>query len=513
MSLMIKMLGRLGKAAVDTAKETADPDRLLQVAMRGLIETARLRHESDPMPKWAPGEPLRLLLAGYVGTRNTGADVRTEEMIRQFRHLFGDEHCELSICTIDPELTRGYFRTVKQLHIPQVFHKFLFDTVREQHGVIACEGSMFKSKFANALSTMMAGALGLACAEQKIAVGYGGEAGHMDPSLERFVREACKDAFVITRNVESAGVLDRLGLRTEVGTDTAWTFEAAPRETADKLLRRAGWDGKAPVLAVCPIHPFWWPVKPDPVRAALAGLSGSFPESHYKSIYFHNDAPEVERKLGTYIRSLAGAIKDFTAGHGAANHKIFTVLVGMEQLDRKACELLSEELGGDVPLFVSNEHRMYEMVAILRRASLIVSSRYHALVCSMPALVPSVGVTMDERIRNLMHDRGQPELLFTVDQEGLDEGLAAAMQRAWSEREAVQDGIGRSVVRNLERMGTMGAHLVDYVRGMHPEFPFAQGLGSGGDPWAHLPSLGPTTRALVERYAGAPSDLQGSLHA
>ena len=130
MSLTMRLIGRAAKGALDLARESLDPDRMVQLGMSGLIEAAATRHETDPMPKWRPGEPLRLLLAGYVGTRNTGADVRTEEMIRQFRHLFGDENVELSICTIDPELTRGYFKTVRQLHIPQVFHKFLYDTVR-----------------------------------------------------------------------------------------------------------------------------------------------------------------------------------------------------------------------------------------------------------------------------------------------------------------------------------------------------------------------------------------------
>ena len=33
-------------------------------------------------------------------------------------------------------------------------------------------------------------------------------------------------------------------------------------------MREAGWDGEKKVLAVCPINPFWWPVKPDLGKAA-----------------------------------------------------------------------------------------------------------------------------------------------------------------------------------------------------------------------------------------------------
>ena len=40
------------------------------------------------------------------------------------------------------------------------FRHFCISEVRKHHGVIACEGSMFKSKFANALTTMMIGVAG-----------------------------------------------------------------------------------------------------------------------------------------------------------------------------------------------------------------------------------------------------------------------------------------------------------------------------------------------------------------
>ena len=46
------------------------------------------------------------------------------------------------------------------------------------------------------------------------------------------------------------------------------------------------------------------------------------------------------------------------------------------------------------------------LVSILRACHMMASSRYHGIVTSMPGLVPSAGITMDERIRNLMRERG-----------------------------------------------------------------------------------------------------------
>src|SRR5258706_7875965 len=163
--------------------------------------------------------------------------------------------------TFNFDRSRGYFEGTSQVRLPDIFPPFLANEVPKHHGVVACEGSMFKSKFANALTTMMIGALGIAAAENKLSVGYGGEAGQMDAPVRKMCARFCKDSLVITRNEESRTVLRELGVPTELGTDTAWTFEPSPMELGRKVLSDAGWDGKKPVLVVCPINPFEWPVK------------------------------------------------------------------------------------------------------------------------------------------------------------------------------------------------------------------------------------------------------------
>lgn len=492
------------------ARRELDPDRLLVRTMAAHIEYAATRYAVDAGARWRPGEPLRLLLAGYSGVRNTGADVRVEEIIRQLRHLLGDEHLALSILTIDPAGSRGYFRTVRQLHLPQFFPPFLAAEVHRQHGVIACEGSMFKSKFASALSTMMVGALGLAAVENKIAVGYGGEAGAMDAALRELVREHCRKALVIVRNQESAAVLAELGVPSRPGTDTAWTFEPAPPEVGERMLREAGWDGRAPLIVACPINPFWWPVKPDVVKGAVHALTGAHAEAHYDSFYFHREGADVARAQARYVAALGDGIARVARRAGA-----FVALVGMEALDRRACVALADDLevrlGARPPMFVSDEHDMYAMVSLLRRASALLSSRYHAIVTSMPGLVPSAGVTMDERIRNLMKDRGQSHLCLEVDQADLGDRVAQALEELLRDGPGVADGIGRCVVANLERMGRMGAYFVDHLRARHPELPLRPELGteaSGGrgDAWAHLPPLPPEVAALVRRYRAGSAD-------
>src|SRR5258708_32923159 len=140
---------------------------------------------------------------------------------------------------------------------------------------------MFKWKFANALATMMIGSLGIAAAENKLSIGYGAEAGQMDPLIAKMCGRYCRNSLVITRNNESRKILRELGVPTELGTDTAWTFEPLGAEDGQNGLRDGGWDGKTPVLVVCPLNPFEWAVKASIDKAAGDSSCASYKENQY----------------------------------------------------------------------------------------------------------------------------------------------------------------------------------------------------------------------------------------
>ncbi|HYY68509.1 MAG TPA: polysaccharide pyruvyl transferase family protein [Terriglobales bacterium] len=464
-------------------------DFVLEAWVSGLIELSKVQWILGNGRPWHPGKKLRLLFAGYNGTRNTGSDVRVHEMLRQVRQVLGAENLALSVMTQDFGRTRGYFGDTRQVQLPDIFPPFLYREVRRQHGVVACEGSMFKSKFANALTTMMIGSLGIAAAQNKLSVGYGAEAGEMDRLLQSMCRRYCGDSLVITRNTESRAVLSQLSVPTELGTDTAWTFEPLGPEYGQKALRAIGWDGAQTVLVVCPINPFWWPVKASLAKYLLRVTAGAYEESHYRTVYFHNSGPEVDAAYARYLAAIGNAVVAFSQKHNA-----FPVLVATERLDRDACERLSERLG-NAPVLTSDVYDMYQLVSILRAAHMMVSSRYHGIVTSMPGLVASAGITMDERIRNLMRERGHEHLLLEVDDPELEPKLIAIMEKLCAEREAIRDSIGRTVVRNLKTMARMGVYFEENVQQRYPDFPVRAGELS----WEYyLPPLSPTLGRLIE---------------
>ena len=466
-------------------------DFLLVAWVSALIELRRFGWMLGLGKPWSAGEKLKLLFAGYNGTRNTGSDARVEEMLRQVRHVLGADNVDFSVMTQDFGRTKGYFQGTRQVYLPDVFPPFLFHEVRQNHGVIACEGSMFKSKFANALTTMMIGSLGLASAENKLSIGYGAEAGHMDGLVESMCGRYVKDSLVITRNVESQQLLSSLGIPTELGTDTAWTFQPHPPEYARKTLSRAGWDEKTPILVLCPIHPFVWPVKASVAKYIARATTGAYKDSQYRTVYFFESGSEVERKYNQYLSAFTKATQAFLR-----RHRVFPILVGMERLDADACRKIAQQLPG-TPVFDPDAYDMFELVSILRAGSYMVSSRYHGIVTSMPSLVVSAGVTMDERIRNLMRERGHQHLLLTVDDPDLEAKLLEVMEALVREAEGIRQGIGRTVVRNLKLMARMGTFLENAVLRQYPDFPIRSGVLSWED---YLPPLGENLLQLIERF-------------
>ena len=473
-------------------------DFLLVAWVSALIELRRFGWMLGLGKPWSAGEKLKLLFAGYNGTRNTGSDARVEEMLRQVRHVLGADNVDFSVMTQDFGRTKGYFEGTRQVYLPDVFPPFLWHEVRQNHGVIACEGSMFKSKFANALTTMMIGSLGLASAENKLSIGYGGEAGHMDGLVESVCGRYVKDSLVITRNLESQRILSSLGIPTELGTDTAWTFEPHPPEYARKTLRQAGWDEKTPILVLCPIHPYVWPVKASIAKYIARRTTGAFKDSQYRTVYFFQSGAEIRRKYGQYINGFSKATQAFLQ-----RHRVFPILVAMERLDADACRKIAEQLPG-APVFAPDDYDMFQLVSILRACSYMVSSRYHGIVTSMPSLVASAGVTMDERIQNLMRERGHQHLLLTVDDPALESKLLEVMEALVKEAEGIREGIGRTVVRNLKGMARMGTFLEDAVHRQYPGFPTRSAVLSWED---YLPPLSESLLHLLERYDSSAATL------
>jgi polysaccharide pyruvyl transferase WcaK-like protein len=219
-------------------------------------------------------------------------------------------------------------------------------------------------------------------------------------------------------------------------------------------------------------------------------VSGQFRREHYKSVYFHPSSAEIDRKFDVYCGGIARAVNAFRR-----EKRVFTIMVGMEQLDRIACEEIESRLDERAPVFNSDQFNMYELVSVLRNCALLVTSRFHAIVTSMPGLVPSGGITIDERIRNIMASRGHEHLYFECDDPEIEDKTLALLRRLDRDAEGIRVDIQKTLPGQLELMGQMGIDFADEVSRVYPSFPRRDLPRT----WqAHLPPLPASLRNVLE---------------
>ena len=64
--------------------------------------------------EWAPGRPLKILLVGYNGARNTGADARVVALTQQLAKALEATEAELTVMTLAKRISKIISQTHNQ---------------------------------------------------------------------------------------------------------------------------------------------------------------------------------------------------------------------------------------------------------------------------------------------------------------------------------------------------------------------------------------------------------------
>lgn len=444
-------------------------DRIVGMIVRFMVFLSKYVVKYDT---WDTSKKLKFLLVGYNGARNTGADVRVVSLVNQLEELFDPDTIEISVMTLETEDFGKYFHPhINLIKFNSIFFLDLLRACSTHHLAILCEGSTLKSTFANSLTLFFCQAAGIMKAQDKPCLAYGSEAGQMDAFVSSLAQKLCSDTYFIARTQKSLEVIRGLGLRGHLGTDTAWTFQSDEDDWAEHVLKKHGWNGAQELVGIAVINPFWWPVRPSLPKLFKSFLTRSW-NYHFQKWYFFSWSDERERTYNAYLHAIAGAINTYMRTHDA-----FPVIIGMEQLDDQACKKLQSLLDVQAPLFVSHSYDGKQLSSLLRRLSLLVTSRYHAHVISMENAVPTVAVSMDERLSNLVGDLGlSDELLQDVADTQLEKHLVESLHYIENNRDSVQIAMGKHVSNSLSLMQDMGYYLTEYVRRSFPEFEGSESI-------------------------------------
>ena len=411
--------------------------------------------------EWSRGRKLKILLVGYNGARNTGADARVVELVRQLDETLADDDVEMTVMTLDEENVRGYFPShVRLWPFTTMFFWSLLRATSQHHVAVLCEGSTLTSTFANALLVFFCEAAGIMRRQGKPCIAYGSEVGHLEGWLARLSRDLCRDTYFMARTETSLQNLQNLGLKGHVGTDTAWPFRTeAGEEWARQQLLADGWDGKKPLLGVAVVNPFWWPVCPSLWRWVKAVLTGNR-ALQYDKMYFFSDSTERREKFRQYLSEMAQAVNRYQKEHGA-----FVVILGMEQLDEEVCRLSGQLVEGPHVVYHSKNHNVFQMTGLLRQLSLLVTSRYHAAVLSMERAIPLVAISMDERLDGVIRETElADQYLHHVDDAGLGDRITSSLLLADDHREKISETIRKHQTISENKVSEMARFFISWLK-------------------------------------------------
>jgi polysaccharide pyruvyl transferase WcaK-like protein len=461
----------------------AEPEAIFLHHLRMLLRAER------PAERRSSQRPFRPLLMGYNGAGNVGSDVRVAEIIRQFRKIFAHTGFDPGLVIID-RMTEPYFADLRPVVRDCYAPDFLAREVPRYDAVIACEGSMFTSTFSDTMASGLVAAVAYAHRLGRPGIAYGADGGTMSPELSDFVFEACRDNLLLCRNEETRAMLAAGGLNAQSGADSAWTFEPSGVD-ARAMLSAVGWDGRAPVIALCPVNPFWWPARVDFEKARAFQAEGRFADLHTRSVFFLSWSDERAAKYDAYLAALAKTIDALRQGGG------FPIMIAMDRLDRGACDALATRLSTPIPQFIGLEHGMNATVALIRQAALLISSRFHGTLFAIAGGVPVIGVTMDSRIRALFAEHGLAQWMLECDAPQLGDRLVSLSEQLLQTGDDVRSPYHQILASQIKAFGGMGLALLAELAAGYPDLPVSP-LAPTWD--AHLPALSPRLQRIMSDY-------------
>ena len=360
--------------------------------------TAQVELDKWMMPT-SPGlhGALKVLLVGYNGANNTGAEARLLRIIEDVRQVLGPD-VKITVPTLNEKNLRRYLDEGPNLRIapiPSIFFFSIKRLVRQHDLVMLVEGSCYMDTWTSALlwaflwSTRQARALG------KASLAYAVDAGKLSASnAKRVKKEASKTDLIITRTAAAAERLRELGVTApiEVTADNAFEFEPA---AADKDFLGRKWpDARGGVAGLAVVDFHLWPVVIRPFGRR---------EHCYKWPYYFSRSSDRCRCSLELAASWAAEADRIVERHGMS-----IALIAMEELDEPLARAVLARMKHQkrARIFSSRDHHASEMTSMLRGLDLLVTSRYHAGVLSLAAQVPQVALGHDPRLESFHAELG-----------------------------------------------------------------------------------------------------------
>ncbi len=351
----------------------------------------------------------RILMIGYNGANNTGAEALLLADLADVREVFGPD-APITIPALEPANLHRYVGDAPGVHIehlPTIFPLTVRRLVREHDLVMLVEGSAYMDTWTSALLWYFLWATRCAAARGTPCIAYAVDAGQLRSRNERLVRrQASRTDLIVARSAAAAERLKGWGVTApiEATADNAFMFQ--PRLEDRRWLRDA-WPEAGPApIGIAAVDMFLWPVVIRPFGRRA---------DRYRWPYSFSRSP-ARREASARLAEGYARIAD----RAATEHERSVALICMEELDETFARAIHARMRRPdrARIFSSHDLDASKMTVLLRSLGGLLTSRYHASILSLAAGVPQVAVGHDLRLRTLFEELGLDRCFVGLDAAG-----------------------------------------------------------------------------------------------
>jgi|WetSurMetagenome_2_1015567.scaffolds.fasta_scaffold144729_2 polysaccharide pyruvyl transferase WcaK-like protein len=417
------------------------------------------------MEKLHTSKGPRILMVGYSGANNTGAEALLQADINDVRAVLGP-WAHITVPTLNEANLRRYVHespTLKIAPMPTLYFGAIRRMVKECDLVLLVEGSTYMDTWGSPLLWMFLWATHCAAVMGKPSLAYAVDAGSLSPANRKRVRRvASRTGLIVTRNQAAAQRLRGMGVTAPIETtaDNAFTFQ--PRE-ADRTWLSSEWPRSAAgVVGFAMVDFSLFPAVMRPWGPR---------KQCYKWPYYLSCSPERTQSSRMLARGYASLADRVVERSGKA-----VAFLCMEQLDEAlaAQTLRFMRHPESARMFSARQYDASQMTSLLRDLDLLVTSRFHAAVLSLAAGVPQVAVGHDTRLATLYHDlglsekwlidlRSTEEPVWKISKKKLFNGLQHRMDLLLSDPGLQKDILKKGYREHLGRARQNRRLLTDFV--------------------------------------------------
>ncbi len=402
----------------------------------------------------------KILLVGYNGANNTGAEAKLLVIIDEVRSVLPDA-C-ITVPSLNEANLRRYLQEGPNLKIkpvrPSTFPIDIHRLVKQNDLIMLAEGSTYMDTWGSALLWYYLLATRYAHSMKKPCIAYSVDAGTASRFNRWLIRrEASKTNLILSRTKEAAERLHKLGVKApiEVTADNAFAFR--PKSQDHDILKHV-WPEASHVVGIAAEDIYIWPVQIRPWGRK---------KYCYRWPYYYQHSKTCCQKSELLVDVMAVQADEIVEKYDKD-----IALLSMEGLDTAFTTKIQQHMkhADRTKVFSSTQYNASQMTGVLRSLDLLITSRYHAGVLSLPHQVPQTALGHDLRIKDLYTDLEVPELF--VDHEDPDRYklLSENVEKLFDQYAEIKAKLRKGYLRYESQEKRNPQLLKSFLEANHPEW-------------------------------------------